>query len=179
MKAAELEALVLRQGQLIESLATSCEEWQKDFHDRLQAQTEAYMNLVQRADNIVEGFKQELAGRDERIVELTAGMAEVNARISPIQSYLEHSVGRIEKLETLVMARNSSAATKRNMTDEDALKVLTGDLKDLPHKDAAEKIGLTYAQVYSCRLEFTFKHVHKVLRDGSTPEAPWSNPWSK
>lgn len=165
MKAAELEALVIAQGATIEGLQA-----------KLQAQIEAHMHLVQRADNIVEGFKKELADRDERVSEMRThqdGMPHW------VISMAETLTARVEVLEKLVMARNSSAAIKRNMTDEDALRVLTGDLKDLPHKDAAEKIGLTYAQVYSCRLEFTFKHVHKTLRDASTPEAPWSNPWSK
>lgn len=80
----------------------------------------------------------------------------------------------IERLTAMVAGRNKSAPLKRNMVDADALRVLTGDLKDQDHKDAAEIIGLTYAQIYSCRLQFTFKHVHKILRDEN-----WKNPWSK
>ena len=83
-------------------------------------------------------------------------------------------MGRIEELETLVKGRNRSAPTKRNMTDEDALRCATGDVADLDHKQAADKLGLTYAQVYSFRLEYTFKHVLKTLRDGG-----WKNPWLK
>ena len=67
-------------------------------------------------------------------------------------------------LSEKVEGRNKSAPTKRNMTDADALRVLNGDMKDVPHKEAAEEMGLTYAQVYSCRLEYTFKHVHADLR---------------
>lgn len=80
----------------------------------------------------------------------------------------------VDDLRTKVEGRNKSAAVKRNMTDADALRVLTGDLFEIPHKDAAEAIGLTYAQIYSARLEFTFKHVHKDLRDEK-----WVNPWAK
>ena len=61
--------------------------------------------------------------------------------------------------------RNRSSAMKREMTDEDAVECLIGSTKDLGHKDAADQMGLTYAQVYSCRLEYTFKHVHKKLRE--------------
>jgi hypothetical protein len=60
------------------------------------------------------------------------------------------------------------------MTDKDALNVLTGEYSDWNHKNAGDALGLTYAQVYSCRLEYTFKHVHKSLRDGG-----WKNPWAK
>jgi hypothetical protein len=158
MKQSELEALVLEQGR------------------QLQAAQEAHMHLVQRADNIVEGFKMELAARDERIQTLSASVDHYAQLCTLHETQIEERTTRIEMLEKLVLARNASAPTKRNMTDEDALKVLTGDLKDLSHKDAAEKAGLTYAQVYSCRLEFTFKHVHKDLRDNL---ADWKNPWSK
>lgn len=83
-------------------------------------------------------------------------------------------LSRIEVLENLVGGRNKSSATVRNMTDRDALAVLTGEHKDKPHKVAAADANLTYAQVYSCRCEFTFKGVHKALRDSG-----WKNPWAK
>jgi hypothetical protein len=88
----------------------------------------------------------------------------------------EHSglSAKIEALEEKVGARNKSAAVKRNMTDDDARRVLNGDQKDINHKEAGSNIGLTYAQVYSCRMEFTFKHVHKELRDSG-----WRNPWKQ
>ena len=85
----------------------------------------------------------------------------------------------ITQLQIMVGARNASAPTKRNMTDDDAIAVLTGDFKGLGHKEAAEKIGLTYAHVYSCRLEYTFKHVHKRLRDHGVNNQPWKNPWAR
>jgi len=50
------------------------------------------------------------------------------------------------------------------MTAEHAKRVTYGDMAALKHKDAAEKLGLTYGQVYSCRLEFTFKDVHKAAK---------------
>ena len=81
-------------------------------------------------------------------------------------------VGKVEALELKVHSTNRSAPSKRNMNDGDALRVLTGDLRELPHKEAAEAAGLTYAQVYSARCEFTFKHVHKELRDSG-----WKNPF--
>lgn len=81
---------------------------------------------------------------------------------------------RVEELETLSRGRNRSAPIKRNMTDADARRVLDGDVKDLGHKEAGEAVGLTYAQVYSARLEYTFKHIHKELR-----EKGFKNGWLK
>lgn len=81
---------------------------------------------------------------------------------------------KLDDLIAKVDGRNKSAATKRNMTDADAHRVLNGDLKDQDHKQAAETAGLTYAQVYSCRGGFTFKHVIHDLEKGG-----WKNPWDK
>jgi len=67
-----------------------------------------------------------------------------------------------------------SAASTREMTDDDARRILTGDLATKKHKDAAEALGLSYGQVYSCRLEFTFKNIHKEMKDAGK-----KNPWSK
>lgn len=79
-----------------------------------------------------------------------------------------------DELRPKVEGRNKSSSEKRDMTDQDARACLVGDFKTFNHKHAAAGLGLTYAQVYSCRLEYTFKHVHKELRDSG-----WKNPWDK
>lgn len=69
--------------------------------------------------------------------------------------------------------------SSREMTDQDARRILpTGDLAKASHKDAAATLGLSYAQVYSCRGQYTFKHIHKEVteklakpvEETSTPE---------
>lgn len=107
-------------------------------------------------------------------VDARASLAELRAKFDELRAAQVALEARCTALESLVGGRNKSAATKRNMTDADALAVLTGEWKGLNHKDAAAASGLTYAQVYSCRCEFTFKHVHKDLR-----RAKWVNPWAK
>lgn len=146
MNAKEMEALIIAQGE--------------------------YLQAAERAVQTLTARVEELAVKLSELRDHQDGQNDVLADLSGRPDL----TARIEKIETLVLARNASAATKRNMTDEDALRVLTGDLRDIPHKEAAERIALTYAQVYSCRLEFTFKHVHKDLRDNVKE---WKNPWSK
>lgn len=85
----------------------------------------------------------------------------------------------IQKVEELTAKVNELSSTKSKtesveMTDDHARRVLDGDLKDKKHKDAAEALGLTYGQVYSCRLEFTFKGIHKELAAKG-----FKNPWKK
>lgn len=93
--------------------------------------------------------------------------SSIEARVAALEE-------QVEALIALVGGRNKSAPMIRNMTDVDARRVLDGDLREMSHKAAAAAGGLTYAQVYSCRCEFTFKHVHKDLR-----LLKWKNPWAR
>ncbi len=79
-----------------------------------------------------------------------------------------------EKINELIEAQNllSESQTKtrgpksdRAMSESDARRVICGDLKDLSHNKAAEELGLSYGQIYSARKQFTFKQIHKELRD--------------
>jgi hypothetical protein len=110
----------------------------------------------------------ELLNEKEIVVE------HYEARIVALETMIAELGVTVQRLAMLVDGRNRSAPTKRNMRDEDARDVLVGEAKDLDHKQAASFVGLTYAQVYSCRLGFTFKHVHKELRDSG-----WRSPWKR
>ena len=79
-----------------------------------------------------------------------------------------------EKINELIEAHNllSESQTKtrgpksdRAMSESDARRVICGDLKELSHNKAAEELGLSYGQIYSARKQFTFKSIHKELRD--------------
>ena len=61
--------------------------------------------------------------------------------------------------------RNRGPQSERTMTDEDARRIMLGDLKEASHKDAAETLGLSYGQIYSARKGFTFKGVYKEFRE--------------
>lgn len=168
MKQHELEALVIKQGEYLQAAERAIQDLTARVEEQAVKMAPSYADL----DN----FQHRVAVIEEKLSEFRDHQDGMNDTLFGVISKSETLTARIEKIETLVLARNASAATKRNMTDEDALRVLTGDLRDLSHKEAAEKIALTYAQVYSCRLEFTFKHVHKDLRDNVKE---WKNPWSK
>lgn len=49
----------------------------------------------------------------------------------------------------------------RKMTEEDAKRVVLGDLKSLTNKDAAAELGLSYGQIYSARGGYTFTHIYE------------------
>jgi TolA-binding protein len=148
----ELTSVVESQGQQISALIQGRAEMEHKFEETYIAEQEIKDQVRKLA---------ELLGYDE------------NDPCSPFFVELKELKATVDDLRTKVEGRNKSAAVKRNMTDADAHRALKGDVKDMDHKLAAEEMGLTYAQVYSCRLQFTFKHVHKELK-----EAGWVNPWS-
>lgn len=78
------------------------------------------------------------------------------------------------RVTALEEAGKSSAKSEREMTDADARSILTGECKDMKHNEAAKKLGLSYGQVYSCRLEYTFRHIHKEMADAGV-----KNGWKK
>jgi hypothetical protein len=104
-------------------------------------------------------------------------MSEANVQAKPmntaeLSALVLQLQARIEALEAKQSSKSNES--KKEMTDDDARSVLFGDLKDMKHKDAAEKLGLSYGQIYSCRLEFTFKHIHKEMKAKSI-----KNEWVK
>jgi hypothetical protein len=62
-----------------------------------------------------------------------------------------------QKLDSL-SAKKGPAST-REMSLEDAERIINGDLREVSHKIAAEKLGLSYGQIYSARGGYTFKNV--------------------
>lgn len=100
--------------------------------------------------------------------DVTAEMwGEALARIEDLSHKLEELTNRPQ-----APARNNA---QREMTDEDAMRIMNGDLRDAAHNEAASKLGLSYGQVYSARLGYTFKHVHKEL----SGDPKYRNKWIK
>lgn len=95
---------------------------------------------------------------------------EVKSTVEAVRSMTNAQlVAAVLALETRVAALEAKANAPKpegvEMTDEHAFRVTYGNLADKKHREAAELLGLTYGQVYSCRLGFTFKDVHKKAKD--------------
>lgn len=101
----------------------------------------------------------------------TLSNKELNEAVQAMAAVIESLNDRIKKLEE----SKSSKSSTREMTDDDARRIMYGgDLDEKSHKDAAAALGLSYGQVYSARLGFTFKNVHKEGRDAGK-----KNRWAK
>jgi len=71
----------------------------------------------------------------------------------------------ISKVNELIAKANTKRDrgpdSTRTMTEDDAKAIMLGEHKSLSHTAAAEKLGLSYGQVYSARKGFTFKAIYK------------------
>ena len=82
---------------------------------------------------------------------------------------------RVAVLEEQLAAKRPAAKSENSMTEEHAFRVKFGDLKDLKHGKAAEALGLSYGQVFSCRGGYTFK---TVTKDWAPAEVATAAEWS-
>ena len=91
---------------------------------------------------------------------------EVLAETAKLKDVIAKMNEIIEVLNTRpVAARDRGPDSTREMTEDDARRILLGDLATKNHKDAAAELGLSYGQIYSARKGFTFKSVYKEWRD--------------
>lgn len=94
------------------------------------------------------------------------GRKPKNVRIEPISlaGFVAGSDQReiVDKLNEVIEAINGSAppASNREMTNEDAKRVVFGDLKDLSVAEAARQLDRSYMQVYMVRKGRTFQAVY-------------------
>jgi len=79
---------------------------------------------------------------------------ELEKIVEALSLQVEQLSSKVEKLST-----KKGPASTREMTLEDAERIINGDLKKDSHKIAAEKLGLSYGQIYSARGGYTFKGI--------------------
>lgn len=90
-------------------------------------------------------------------------LEQVAVLANTLKEQLEAAMNRISALEAAAESK-AGPKSERSMTDDDARRILAlGDLEAAGHKEAAEKLNLSYGQIYSCRKGFTFKHIHKEV----------------
>lgn len=89
--------------------------------------------------------------------------------INELQQQIAQLTERVSTLEaTLEAKRDRGPKSEKEMTEQHAFDVKFGTLKDAKHKEAAEKLGLSYGQVFSCRGGYTFKKVTKDWKPAAT-----------
>lgn len=121
-----------------------------------------------------EAPKHEATTAEAPSTEVTVATTEIATL--PDGASLKDVIAKVNELVTKANSKRDRGPTsKREMTEDDARRVMLGDLKDTAHGKAAETLGLSYGQVYSARGGFTFKKVYaewKKAHPGRTIAGP-------
>ena len=78
---------------------------------------------------------------------------------------LQNRIETLEAAQITSSPRDRGPVSTRKMTEDDARRLVLGDMTDISHKEAANTLGLSYAQVYSARGGYTFKDLQDEKRD--------------
>jgi len=91
-----------------------------------------------------------------------------------VESLMEKILEKVEMLDKTIsnydhriteLEEKRGPKSSREMTEADARRLLVGDMSKIPHRIAAERLGLSYGQVYSCRGGYTFRKIHDEIRE--------------
>ena len=107
---------------------------------------------------------ENMANVAEIVEAIEIAKLDENAKLKDIIAKVNEIVERLNTTKA-PKERDRGPESERDMTEDDARRILLGDMKDVAHKKAAEELGLSYGQVYSARKGFTFKGIYKEWRD--------------
>lgn len=102
------------------------------------------------------------------------GFEQLVARVIELERTLAVVLEDHEERLAALSSKNRTSSEKREMTADDARRIMIGDLRDTTTKGCMATLNLSYGQVYSCRKGFTFKPVHREMEEARLP-----NLWTK
>lgn len=85
-----------------------------------------------------------------------------NSKLADVVAKVNELVAKHNELVEKFTSRNGPIS-ERKMTEDDAKRIMIGDLKDVPHGKVAEQLNLSYGQIYSARKGFTFKPIYQEM----------------
>ena len=101
----------------------------------------------------------------------TLSMKDLQAQIEELKSMVIAQGEMIEELKSQGQgSRDRGPKSEGEMTEEHAIRVMLGDLRDQSHKDAALELKLSYGQIYSARKGYTFKKIYQRMIKGEVIE---------
>ena len=99
----------------------------------------------------------------------TLTLKDLQAQIDDLKATIIAQGQMIEDLKSQGSAnRDRGPKSEGEMTEEHAVRVMLGDLREKSHKDAALELKLSYGQIYSARKGYTFKKIYQRMIKGET-----------
>ena len=101
----------------------------------------------------------------------TLTLKDLQAQIEELKAIVTAQGALIEELKSQSSGiRDRGPKSEGEMTEEHAIRVMLGDLREKSHKDAALELKLSYGQIYSARKGYTFKKIYQRMIKGETIE---------
>lgn len=99
----------------------------------------------------------------------TLTLKDLQAQIDDLKATIIAQGQMIEDLKSQGSAnRDRGPKSEGEMTEEHAIRVMLGDLREKSHKEAALELKLSYGQIYSARKGYTFKKIYQRMIKGET-----------
>ena len=99
----------------------------------------------------------------------TLTLKDLQAQIDDLKATIIAQGEMIEDLKSQGQgSRDRGPKSEGEMTEEHAVRVMLGDLREKSHKDAALELKLSYGQIYSARKGYTFKKIYQRMIKGET-----------
>ena len=99
----------------------------------------------------------------------TLTLKDLQAQIDDLKATIIAQGQMIEDLKSQgSVNRDRGPKSEGEMTEEHAVRVMLGDLREKSHKDAALELKLSYGQIYSARKGYTFKKIYQRMIKGET-----------
>lgn len=95
------------------------------------------------------------------IKELEASLQALQLKVNELEAKIESTNGR-----------DRGPRSEGEMTEQDAIRCLLGDLRKVSHKQAAIQLKLSYGQIYSARKGYTFKKIYQRSIKGEFIDEP-------
>lgn len=106
----------------------------------------------------------------------TLTMKDLQAQIEELRTLVEAQGTMIEALKSQGFSgRDRGPKSEGEMTEEHAIRVMLGDLREMSHKEAALQLKLSYGQIYSARKGYTFKKIYQRMIKGETIDTPFED----
>ena len=104
---------------------------------------------------------------------IMATLKDLQAQIDELKAMVLAQGAQIEELKSQSSGgRDRGPKSEGEMTEEHAVRVMLGDLRDKSHKEAALELKLSYGQIYSARKGYTFKKIYQRMIKGETIDIP-------
>ena len=101
----------------------------------------------------------------------TLTLKDLQAQIDDLKATIIAQGEMIEELKSQgSVNRDRGPKSEGEMTEEHAIRVMLGDLREKSHKDAALELKLSYGQIYSARKGYTFKKIYQRMIKGEVIE---------